>query len=312
MTVLHRPLIAAAFLLAGAALLIQPPLQARAEETIMIKDGAGRFLFNDPKTATGKTLPVWYYRPKGFTPDTPILFVMHGVKRNADDYRDNWIGLADKYGLLIVAPEFSQATFPKSWHYNLGNVMARSGSDGALVPVPETKWSFPIIDRIFEQVRQSTGSRRTTFSIFGHSAGAQFVHRYMTFTGGPKVDLAICANAGWYTLPTDGEAFPYGLGGTHLPPDRLKAAFAKTVIILLGDMDIVQDRNFRMTPEAMRQGPTRFDRGKFYFAAAKREAETLGVPFNWRVETVPGVGHDNAGMAVAAAKLVHEALTAAQ
>ncbi|MEJ2367160.1 MAG: CBS domain-containing protein, partial [Acidobacteriota bacterium] len=31
-----------------------------------------RFLFQDPKTATGKTVPVWYYRPKGFTPDTPI------------------------------------------------------------------------------------------------------------------------------------------------------------------------------------------------------------------------------------------------
>lgn len=309
MTVVRRCLIAVSLLLTGA-LSAPAPVQARAKDAPQIKEGAGRFVFDDPKTATGKTVPVWYYRPKGFTPDTPILFVMHGVKRNADDYRDNWIDLANQYGLLIIAPEFSRENFPHSWHYNLGNVMARGGPDDALVPTPPAKWTFPIIDRIFEVVRQSSGSRRTTFSIFGHSAGGQFVHRYMMFTGGPKVDLAICANAGWYTLPTDSEAFPYGLGGTKLTPDQLKAAFAKKMIILLGDMDIVQDHNFRMTPEAMRQGPTRFDRGKFYFAAAKRAAEKLNAPFNWRVETVPGVGHDNANMAVAAAKLVHEVLTA--
>jgi hypothetical protein len=309
-TALHRRLIAVAFLLAGT-LCTQAVTQARAEEAVQIKEGTGRFLFKDPQTATGKTLPVWTYRPKSFTPDTPILFVMHGVNRNADDYRDNWIDLADKYGLLIVAPEFSKKNFPRSWTYNLGNVIRPAGPDGALVPTPEKDWSYPIIDRIFEQVRQSTGSRRTTFSIFGHSAGAQFVHRYLTFTGGPKVDFAICANAGWYTLPNDSEAFPYGLGLTHLSPEHVKAAFAKKMVILLGDMDIVQDANFRMTPEAMRQGPTRFDRGKFYFATAQREAAKLGVPLNWRVVVVPGVGHDNAGMAGTAAQLIHEADTAA-
>jgi len=305
-TAFHRRLIAVIFLLAGA-LSIQAPAQARADEAALIKDGAGRFLFKDPKTAAGKTVPVWYYRPKGFTPDTPILFVMHGVKRNADEYRDNWIDLADHDGLLIVAPEFSKKSFPRSWAYNLGNVMLPDGTDGALVPTPEKDWSFPIIDRIFEQVRQSTGSRRTTFSIFGHSAGAQFVHRYLTFTGGPKVDIAISANAGWYTLPTDSETFPYGLGQTQLSPDRLKAAFAKKLVILLGDMDIVQDANFRMTPEAMRQGPTRLDRGRFYFAAAKRAAEKLGAPLDWRIVIVPDIGHDNAKMAGTAAQIIQEA-----
>lgn len=284
-------------------------LPASADEAIGA--GAGRFLYQDPATATGKTLPVWYYRPKRFTPDTPILFVMHGVKRNANEYRDNWIALAERNGLLILAPEFSNQNFPKSWAYNLGNVVAREAG-GTLRPNPESAWSFPIVDRIFEQVRQQTGSRRTRFAIFGHSAGAQFVHRYMTFTGGPKVDIAIGANAGWYTLPTHAETFPYGLGQTALSPASVKAALAKRMAILLGEEDTVQDDNFRTAPEAMRQGATRLDRGKFYFAAAKAEAERLGTPFHWRLAFVPGVGHDNAKMAETAARLIQEAVGGAR
>lgn len=293
----HRPLATVfllAFLAGGGAVAGEPPV---------IGQGAGSFQFDDPKTATGKTLRVFYYRPKGFGPESQILFVMHGVKRNADEYRDNWIALAERHGLLIVAPEFSNENFPKSWAYNLGNVMRR-GPGGTLAPVPESAWSFPIVDRIFECVRRSTGSARTTFAIFGHSAGAQFVHRYMTFTGGPKVDLALAANAGWYTLPTEIETFPYGLDQTGLPPSKLKGAFAKKVVILLGEADVVQDPNFRKTPEAMRQGATRLDRGKYYFEAAKRTSETLKTPFNWRLVLVPGVGHDNARMAGTAAEIV--------
>jgi poly(3-hydroxybutyrate) depolymerase len=297
-----RSLLGAALLAAGFLSLQSPP--ARASEKIMIDPGAGRFLFQDPKTATGKTLPVWTYRPKNFTPDTPILFVMHGVNRNADDYRDNWIALAEANNLLIVAPEFGSDNFPKAWAYNLGNVMSHVDADGTFHPAPQKDWSFPIIERIFAAVRAATGSRRTTFSIFGHSAGAQFVHRYLTFTGGPKLDLAIAANAGWYTLPTGAETFPYGLGQTAVTDAQLKTAFGKKLIILLGEADTKQDRNLRQTAEAMRQGPTRLDRGKNYFETARKAAEKMGVPFNWRMVFVPGVGHSNAGMAGPAAALV--------
>jgi len=302
---LLRPLLAAALLTAGLLSLQSPA--ARASEKIRIDAGAGHFLFQDPKTATGKTLPVWTFRPKGFTADTPILFVMHGVNRNADDYRDNWIALAEANDLLIVAPEFSKANFPKSWAYNLGNVMSHGDAEGKFHPAQQKDWSFPIIDRIFAAVRAATGSHRTTFSIFGHSAGAQFVHRYLTFTGGPKLDLAIAANAGWYTLPTGAETFPYGLGQTALTDAQIRAAFGKKLIILLGEEDTKQDKNLRTTAEAMRQGPTRLARGRNYFETARKAAEKMGVPFNWRMVFVPGVGHSNADMAGPAAALVVKA-----
>ena len=62
----------------------------------------------------------------------------------------------------------------------------------------------------------------------------------------------------------------------------------------------------RRTPEAMTQGKHRFERGQTFFDMAKQEAEALGVSFNWHLDTVPGVGHSNAGMAKVAAEYLSE------
>src|SRR4051812_3810097 len=55
--------------------------------TEKIEAGAGKFAF----TQAGKTVPVWYYVPQDASPDAPVLFVMHGVKRDAGRYRDEWM-----------------------------------------------------------------------------------------------------------------------------------------------------------------------------------------------------------------------------
>ncbi|MCG8545242.1 MAG: alpha/beta hydrolase, partial [Alphaproteobacteria bacterium] len=251
-----------------------------------IDEGAGRFLYKDPEAATGKQLRVWTYRPGKFTPDTPIVFVMHGNSRNADRYRDHWRHLADYYGLLVIAPEFSGRNFPGSWHYNLGNVMNRHDN----VPTPKRDWAFPIVDRIFAVVQTMTKTRRKTFSLFGHSAGGQFVSRYMTFTPAKHVDLALVANPGWYTLPIFDEPFPYGLGGTAVTKDDLARLFASNFVLLLGDQDIQRTSKLRQTAEADRQGDNRFERGHTYFDMAKREAAAMGVAFDWRLIVVPGIG----------------------
>ena len=57
----------------------------------------------------------------------------------------------------------------------------------------------------------SPGTRRG-YALYGHSAGGQFVHRYVAFADAPRMESAVAANSGWYTMPDDG-AFPYGWGG---------------------------------------------------------------------------------------------------
>lgn len=277
---------------------------ARAADPIHFETGDGRFVFRDQHEFTGKTVPVWYFKPETYTPDTPIVFVMHGVSRNADGYRNAWGYLAAHHNLLILVPEFSKADFPKSWTYNLGN-LARPFKTGKPVHFrPRKDWTYPIIDRIFDRVRAALSTRQTRFVLYGHSAGGQFVHRYLTFTGGAKVAFAIAANVGWYTLPDYDVPFPYGLGGTDLPQSRMAEAFAKELVVLLGERDTKQGRHLRKTPEAMEQGPNRLARGKFYFDLARKKAAEMGVPFNWRIVFVPDVGHSNAGMAPMAAKVI--------
>ena len=58
-------------------------------------------------TYAGAPLTLYTYKPAGYT-DGPLLIVFHGVVRNAQDYRDFAITLADRFKLLLVAPQSAQ------------------------------------------------------------------------------------------------------------------------------------------------------------------------------------------------------------
>ena len=47
---------------------------------------------------------------------------MHGRKRNAEEYRDQWIEAAKDLNLLVIVPEFSEQNFPEVWGFNYGNL----------------------------------------------------------------------------------------------------------------------------------------------------------------------------------------------
>lgn len=247
----------------------------------------------------GGAMTVWTYRPAGLEPTDRIVFVMHGVLRNADVYRDNWIRHAQQHRFLLVVPEMTRAQFPGDAGYNFGNMVERQGG----APKPPEQWAWRSIEKIFDAVRFATGSRRETYSIFGHSAGAQFVHRLVTYADNPRIDAAIAANAGWYTLPVFSETFPYGLTNSPATEERLKLNLQKPLVILLGDQDTASnDPNLRRDPVADKQGLHRLDRGQFFVRTGASEAARLGVPFGWKAEIVPGVGHNNDGMSNAAVR----------
>jgi poly(3-hydroxybutyrate) depolymerase len=246
----------------------------------------------------GGPVRVFTYRPAGLTPDDAIVFVMHGVRRNADDYRNTWIAPAETRRFLVVAPEMSQAAFPGDAGYNFGNMVDESG-----VARPPERWAWRTIERIFDATRAATGSTRITYSIFGHSAGAQFVHRFVMYAEVARLDAAIAANAGWYTVPMFDVAFPYGLKGSPSDATRMKANFAKPLVILLGDRDIDPNHKaLRRDAGADAQGTYRLARGQYFMRASAVEAQRLGASFAWRMETVPGVAHNETGMTAAAVR----------
>jgi poly(3-hydroxybutyrate) depolymerase len=246
----------------------------------------------------GHTLTVWHYRPAAATADAPVLFVLHGVGRNAEDYLNDWVEQADQHHCLLVVPEFSKAEFPGEEAYNSGNLFDAAGQLR-----PRAQWSYSMIEPIFDQVRAQLGSRRTDYMIYGHSAGAQFVQRFLYFVPQARVTRAVAANAGWYMLPELATPFPYGLKGAPVDEAALRTALARPLVVLLGEADTdAQHQSLRHTPESDAQGLYRFARGQYFYAHAQAVAQSLPAPCHWTLATVPGVAHVNRDMAPFAAR----------
>lgn len=246
----------------------------------------------------GPEIKVFVSRPAGLATDRPVVFVMHGVNRNAEDYRDQWHELAIAHDFLLVVPEFNRDGFPGSRGYNLGNVF---DADHNLLT--EDQWAYSAIEPIFDEIRRRFFVTADSYSLYGHSAGSQFVHRFIFYKPDARVSSVVSANAGWYMMPDYKQGFPYGLDGAAVTSENLAKALQLHVTILLGDKDIdPQHEHLRRKPEAMAQGEHRLARGYTFFNAARASAKQLKVPFNWQLITVSGADHDNQLMAPAAVR----------
>lgn len=274
-----------------------PQAMAASPASASLPAGDGSFVFTGWK---GPPVKVYTHLPDHVTATTPIVFVMHGMLRDPIRYRNEWRALADSGRFILITPEFDQKNFPHNRAYNYGGFRTR---DGSLRPRDE--WTFAAIDPLFEQVRHLTGSRVQTFAIYGHSAGAQFTHRYVLLTQDPLVGIAISANAGSYTMPVLDIDYPYGLRGAPVDEAGLKRALAMPLVVLLGTADIDPNhRELPRDPEAMAQGPYRLARGNTFYATAKAAADRLHTPFNWTLQFAPGVAHSDRDMAPFAAKIL--------
>ncbi|ALO46378.1 hypothetical protein [Pseudohongiella spirulinae] len=260
-------------------------------------DDVPHFEFSD---WSGPELRVWYELPDNFHADMPIVFVMHGVGRDADRYYAEWREYAHEYDFVLLVPEFSDADFPGAAGYNLGNVFDASGAMN-----PESIWSYSALDPIFEHVASELGSNRENYRLYGHSAGAQYAHRFLLYKPAAKVELAIVANAGWYTMPDASVEFPYGLRSSGIDAMSLTPLLGRHVTVLLGEEDTDPAHpSLRVTPEANAQGAHRFARGQAFYQQAMSLAARMNVPFAWQLQTVAGAAHNNSQMAEAAAPVL--------
>ena len=256
----------------------------------MARRGVQRFRFAG---WAGPALPVWYIRPAGVAADAPLLFVFHGVRRDADRYLGEWLDVAEREQVIVVVPEFTQAAFPGAPAYNHGRLL---DANGTAVPVNER--TFALIEPLFDALRARESLSRTTYWMFGHSAGAQFVHRFIMTGNARRLERAVSANAGSYMYPDDRFAWPFG---TRTLPEGIwapTAAYAVPMTILLGTADNDPDYpSLPREPEAMAQGPHRLARGRAFSEATRADAQRRHLAYAWNCRLVPDVGHDNGRMA---------------
>ena len=263
-----------------------------------IPPGKWRFEYTDAKGRADRPIRVYTYRPRACDTKCPIVFVLHGMKRNGSHYRDYWELLADSYKLLVVAPEFSNESWPKGAAYNLGDVADQAN--------PE-KWTYSAIEHLFDEVRDGQAS----YAIFGHSAGAQFVQRMALLRPDNRASVMVAANPGWYLMPewrrekTD-NPYPYSLVNSKAGVAELKQALARRFILLVGEKDNdPEDESLNKSAGAMKQGATRVERAENFFKAATAAAQELGVPLAWELNEAPDVAHDGGSMSKIAAQILY-------
>jgi hypothetical protein len=269
--------------------------------------GANSLRYIDPAFPE-RPLVLHAARPHHFAADTPVLFVHHGVGRNGAAYRDYWGKLVEEVGILAIAIEFPEASFPEHLWYHFGNLRDEAGT-----PNPRAQWTYGIDERLFAALQTQGVTTRRRYGLFGHSAGGQFVHRMVSFGFREHVTVAVSANAGTYAVPDLDIAWPFGLGETDLDADNLRALLRFRITVMAGTHDTkTTGRFFPKGPRSMRQGGTRYERAHHYVRIGRAAAKTLGISCSWRVIDVPGVGHDGEGMSAAAAPIVAAELHASE
>ncbi|MEO5960024.1 MAG: hypothetical protein ABIR80_12980 [Opitutaceae bacterium] len=262
-----------------------------------ISAGRGRVEFS----FGGAPLTLFTYKPVGYR-EGPLLVVFHGVVRNAEEYRNFAIPMADRFGAMLVAPLLDEQRFPEEW-YQRGGLLDADGK-----AKPREAWMFNVVGAIVADVRAREARPALPYYLIGHSAGAQFLVRLAAYLPG-EARRIVAGNAGSLLFPSREHLFGYGLGG--LPPEvsddaMLQRYFAAPLTLYLGTGDTTPRRRFDASEAGMKQGPHRLARNRTFFALAESMAKARGWTFNWRKVETPDIDHDAARMF--AAKEVEDAL----
>jgi pimeloyl-ACP methyl ester carboxylesterase len=241
---------------------------------------------------TGGVIKVFTYKPSLYK-DGPLVLVFHGVNRNAEDYRNFAIAVAERFKVIVAAPLFDKDRFPAD-AYIRGGLLNKDGSLR-----PREQWTYALVPQLVAALRADEGKPELPYYLLGHSAGGQFLARLAAFYPA-EAKRIVAGNPGSHLFPRTDWKFGYGFGG--LPAEisdetAIKRYLAAPLTIYLGTGDILTDsENLDRSAEAMLEGPYRYARGRACFEFAQKLAAERGWTFNWRKVETPGIGHDGGAM----------------
>ena len=234
-------------------------------------------------------IEVFTYKPENYQ-NGPLIVVCHGMKRAAELARDNSRPLADKFGAILVVPLFDGVRFPSEAYQRGGITKFRQLQ-------ASKDWTVSYIDEIVAQVRSQEGNPKLSFYLLGHSAGGQFLERLAAMKSSEALRI-VAANPGSHIFPTRDVPYPHGFGG--LPEqmsndEALKRYLAQPLTIYLGTGDL-GNKDLPDDEAAVKQGTTRYERGKNCFRSAEELAKKNGWLFHWRLVEAPDIAHSAKAM----------------
>lgn len=234
------------------------------------------------------SVPLHIYLPQDPGTVEHVIFSVHGVDRNASKYRNIFINGLKNSNILLVAPEFSDVKLKHTAALSLGNMY---DSTRLANKNEQDLWTFTLLNSLFEELRKKFVNLQF-YDLFGHSAGAQFAHRYAFFGENRNVRKIITANSGWYTILDPNLSMPYGIKDM-LGDKEIREILSRRLIILAGEEDIAADKNLRISRRANLQGSNRLKRAQSFYTAALQLSKTLDTSCNWELEILKTVKHSS-------------------
>lgn len=222
----------------------------------------------------------YFYAPKSVAPTTPLFVAVHGISRNAEEHARAFAPLADKLGVVVLAPLFDEHRYED--YQRLGRSGQGARADLALI-------------RMIKAVREDIELVGRQVFLYGHSGGAQFVHRFAMAHCERVAGLALSA-AGWYTWPDPTLVYPLGIAE---PSDLEDVTFdprrflAIPACVYVGEDDVSRDGSFNRSAKLDRfQGTTRLERARRWTAAMAAAARAYGHDTAYTVHEIRGADHD--------------------
>lgn len=208
----------------------------------------------------------------------PVFVSVHGLRRRWDEQARAFASFCEHHGVAMLAPCFTADHHPD--YQRLGRVGRGERADRFLL-------------QCLQEFAALTSADVSRVHLFGFSAGAQFVHRFV-MAYPHRVARAVVAGAGWYTWPDPTARFPRGtrhargLPGVVFDPE---AYLRVPVTVLVGEQD-VGTVNLRADERTVAlQGEHRVERAQRWVAAMRSEAAAHGLEPRVQLVKVARVGH---------------------
>jgi len=254
--------------------------------------GSGSYIFTPQFPLDQRPLSIHYYIPGQFHSGSPVLLLFHGNERNASAYRDALIDEAQAKNVVLIVPEFSETHYPGNNAYHLGGMFVDGENSSTSPLLPAAQWTFSVPDQIYSDVCAKNALVRGGYSAIGHSAGAQFLHRYLMFWPGNEVKNAVVSAAGWYNLPDTSLAFPHGLKFSPYSDAQLVGFLKKSVHLQVGTNDNnPNSSSLRRDSITDLQGLTRLTRARFYRQRIETASVQREVNAVWTYRELVGLDH---------------------
>lgn len=256
----------------------------------MVEDVFGTFYAYVPLTVPAK-------------PD--IIVLVHGTpakdesaESTAHYYLVNWIDFAEEHGYILIAPSFNQENFSSRYgDHAMGGYRGLFGRE-----INADEWVL----RLVRAHQQAFGSSDKQFRLYGHSAGGQFVARFLV-THPEYVERAVITAAATYPQPSADVAWPFGMGELQadiewdvdtinhvdMVPDKQKwlAATQIPLTVIVGLNDTAELPSY-----PGQKGKNRFTIGRNWVKDMAILAQENGLESRFQFEMIPGKGHSMSGL----------------